>query len=224
MRYEHPRLVRIRYHLNVGCLRRPDVAPWMYIWYFRTDENVMHITSFSSGSFNELGDRFTLFYIIRIYKPKGGRPRKIKPHHQGVGVLLAFYVGSIGTKDLCTNPHTTLNRVLNDAEKAMLQALSGFGPAQIVWLTLARQTALARQTGARGLMLQFVWGFIDGKNYLLLRTATSSKRPPNAHYNGWLHGVFVMGTLSFGCDGLIVWTKHKFPGSWNDSDARRQFL
>ncbi|OWY94138.1 hypothetical protein PHMEG_00036219 [Phytophthora megakarya] len=31
MRYEHARLVRIRHHLNVACLSRPDVAPWMYI-------------------------------------------------------------------------------------------------------------------------------------------------------------------------------------------------
>ncbi|OWZ07395.1 hypothetical protein PHMEG_00020220 [Phytophthora megakarya] len=197
MRYEHARLVRIRHLLNVACLRRPDVAPWMYIWYFGTGENVMHISSLSRGSFNQLGDRLTLFYKLRIYKPAGGRPRRIQLHHQ------------VLDKRLCTKfgvPHTTLNCVVNDAEKAMHQDLSTFGPARFMWLTIAREKELAHQTGARALMFQLVWGFIDGKNYRV-------QQPPqrdlqNAHCNGWLHGVLVMRTLRFSCDGLIVWTKH----------------
>jgi hypothetical protein len=45
----------------------------------------------------------------------------------------------------------------------------------------------------------------------------------NAHYNGWLHGVFVTGTLCFSADGLIVWAKHNCPGSWNDGDTSLDF-
>ncbi|ETM43401.1 hypothetical protein L914_11110, partial [Phytophthora nicotianae] len=45
----------------------------------------------------------------------------------------------------------------------------------------------------------------------------------NAHYNGWLHQVFVTGTLCFGADGLIVWSKHNYPGSWNDGDTSLGF-
>lgn len=45
----------------------------------------------------------------------------------------------------------------------------------------------------------------------------------NAHYNGWLHAVFVTGTLCFSSDGLIVWSKHICPGSWNDLDTSLQF-
>ncbi|GMF52807.1 unnamed protein product [Phytophthora fragariaefolia] len=70
-------------------------------------------------------------------------------------------------------------------------------------------------------MLQFPWGFLDGKNYKV-------QQPPdrdiqNGHYNGWLHGAFVTGTLCFSADGLIVWAKHNCPGSWNDGDASRGF-
>jgi hypothetical protein len=45
----------------------------------------------------------------------------------------------------------------------------------------------------------------------------------NAHYNGWLHTVFVTGTLCFSADGLIVWTKHNCPGSWNAGDTSLDF-
>jgi hypothetical protein len=45
----------------------------------------------------------------------------------------------------------------------------------------------------------------------------------NAHYNGWLHAVFVTGTLCFSADGLIVWSKHNYPGSWNDADTSLDF-
>jgi hypothetical protein len=45
----------------------------------------------------------------------------------------------------------------------------------------------------------------------------------NAHYNGWLHAVYVTGTLCFSADGLIVWAKHNCPGSWNDGDTSLDF-
>lgn len=38
-------------------------------------------------------------------------------------------------------------------------------------------------------------------------------------YNGWFHSVFVTGTICFGADGYIFWTKHNCPGSWNDADT-----
>ena len=42
-------------------------------------------------------------------------------------------------------------------------------------------------------------------------------------YNGWLHSVFITGTLCFGVDGCIVWGKHNFSGSWNDGETSRDF-
>ncbi|EGZ15346.1 hypothetical protein PHYSODRAFT_286300 [Phytophthora sojae] len=42
-------------------------------------------------------------------------------------------------------------------------------------------------------------------------------------YNGWLHSVFVTGTICFAADGCIVWVKHNCPGSWNDSDTSLGF-
>ncbi|KAE9217726.1 hypothetical protein PF004_g14076 [Phytophthora fragariae] len=45
----------------------------------------------------------------------------------------------------------------------------------------------------------------------------------NAHYNGWLHNVYVTGTFCFSADGLIVWANHNCPGSWNDGDISLDF-
>jgi hypothetical protein len=42
-------------------------------------------------------------------------------------------------------------------------------------------------------------------------------------YNGWLHSVFVTGTICFAADGCIIWSKHNCPGSWNDSDTSLGF-
>ncbi|GMF27491.1 unnamed protein product [Phytophthora fragariaefolia] len=116
-------------------------------------------------------------------------------------------------------PNSTLSRVLSGAEESMKEALAGFPPARIVWPTLSRQKALARLTAARAPLLQFTWGFIDGKNY----REPSERDLQNAHYNGWLHAVYVTGTLCFSADGLIVWSKHNCPGSWNDSETSIEF-
>lgn len=45
----------------------------------------------------------------------------------------------------------------------------------------------------------------------------------DAYYNGWLHSVFVTGTIYFGADGCILWVKHNRPGSWNDADTSLEF-
>ncbi|KAJ8566614.1 hypothetical protein ON010_g6510 [Phytophthora cinnamomi] len=140
-------------------------------------------------------------------------------------------------------PPSTLTRVLNAAEDALTIALRDFAPARIVWPSLARQKALALLVASKQPMLQFTWGFLDGKNYKVLTMyltirftwsltisvfVNQVQQPPdrniqNAHYNGWLHSVFVTGTLCFSADGLIVWAKHNRPGSWNDGDTSLDF-
>jgi hypothetical protein len=104
--------------------------------------------------------------------PQGGRPRKLQNHHQVLGVLLAFYVGSMQRLSLCKEfgvPPSTLARVLNAAEEALASALQDFRPARIVWPSFQRQKALARLVARRHPLLQFTWGFLDGKN---LRVST----------------------------------------------------
>ncbi|KUF84413.1 hypothetical protein AM588_10000690 [Phytophthora nicotianae] len=70
-------------------------------------------------------------------------------------------------------------------------------------------------------LLQHTFGFIDGKNLRVQQPSNSDLQ--NAMYNGWLHTVFVTGTICFAADGCIIWAKHNCPGSWNDSDTSLGF-
>ena len=65
------------------------------------------------------------------------------------------------------------------------------------------------------------WGFIDGKNYYVQEPSNAFVQ--NCHYNGWLHTVLVTGTACFSVDGVIIWAKVNFYGSWNDGEMSRAF-
>ncbi|ETL47631.1 hypothetical protein L916_02638, partial [Phytophthora nicotianae] len=89
------------------------------------------------------------------------------------------------------------------------------------------QRALSKLVSLKQPLLTHTWGFLDGKN-CRLRTKGYVQSPfdtdlQNANYNGWLHSVFVTGTLCFADDGLNVWAKHNCPGSWNDGDTSLAF-
>lgn len=70
-------------------------------------------------------------------------------------------------------------------------------------------------------MVKGRWGFIDGKNYHVQEPGEAFLQ--NSMYNGWLHCVFVTGTTCFSVDGVIIWAKLNFFGSWNDSEISRSF-
>lgn len=65
------------------------------------------------------------------------------------------------------------------------------------------------------------WGFIDGKNYRVQEPSNSAIQ--NGMYNGWLHSVLVTGTACFSADGVIIWAKLNYFGSWNDGEMSRVF-
>ncbi|KAE9335372.1 hypothetical protein PR003_g13050 [Phytophthora rubi] len=166
-RAEWQRMVRMRHYVTLHRLKDPRDASWMDTWLRGTDENFITTTSLCRQSFCMLLQRFKAFYSLPIYRPKGGRPRRLQKHHQVLGLLLAFYVGSMQRTSLCKEfgvPPSTLARVLNAAETALSRALHDFGPARIVWPSPERQKALARLVALRHLLIQFTWGFLDGKN------------------------------------------------------------
>ncbi|KAE9071735.1 hypothetical protein PF010_g25753 [Phytophthora fragariae] len=146
-------------------------------------------------------------------------------------------------------PPSTLSRTLRRAEEALSLALTGYAPARSSWPSPSRQAELARMVNKREPLLTHTFGFIDGKNlrvrvlYMILvptafrlsqltedncDVSAQVQQPSNADlqnamYNGWLHSVFVTGTICFAADGCIIWSKHNCPGSWNDSDTSLEF-
>ncbi|KAJ8524315.1 hypothetical protein ON010_g16803 [Phytophthora cinnamomi] len=147
-------------------------------------------------------------------------PPKLRHYHQILGLVLCFYVGSMEQSSLCMMfgaPPSTISRTLRHAEKALAGALDGYAPARISWPSPSRQAELAQLVEAREPLLKHTFGFIDGKNFKVQQPSNADLQ--NAMYNGWLHTVFVTGTICFAADGCIIWCKHNCPGSWNDSDT-----
>ncbi|EGZ19047.1 hypothetical protein PHYSODRAFT_501296, partial [Phytophthora sojae] len=127
--YEHDRLVQMRHYLTVKGLLSPERSSWMKLWNEADDGNLLNVTSLTRSAFLRLLEQFTPFYNITTYSPRGGRPKKLRHHHQVLGLLMALYVGSMGQKALCIMfgvPPPTLSRTLNAAEDAMAAALTGF--------------------------------------------------------------------------------------------------
>uniref|UniRef100_H3GWB5 DDE Tnp4 domain-containing protein n=1 Tax=Phytophthora ramorum TaxID=164328 RepID=H3GWB5_PHYRM len=138
--------------------------------------------------------------------------------HFDLGLVFCFYVGSMENSTLHMLfglPPATLVRTLRKAEKA----LEGFAPARISFPSPAQQVRLEKLVEAREPLLKHIFGFIDGKHVM----QPSNPDLQNAMYNGWLHSVFVTGTICFAADGCIIWCKHNCPGSWNDSDTSLGF-
>jgi hypothetical protein len=118
-------------------------------------------------AFHQLLRRFARFYYIPRARSRG-RPPKLRYHHQVLGMLLSFYVGSMELGSLCMLfgvPPSTLSRSLRRAEDALSKTLSNYAPARISWPSPAHQVELARLVEAREPLLKHTFGFIDGKNF-----------------------------------------------------------
>ncbi|ETN16130.1 hypothetical protein PPTG_06346 [Phytophthora nicotianae INRA-310] len=118
-------------------------------------------------------------------------------------------------------PPSTLARTLKREEEALSKALINFRPTRILWPSPTRQVELAKLIQEREPLLEYTFGFTDGKNFKVQQPSNADLQ--NAMYNGWLHSVFVTGTICFAADGCIIWCKHNCPGSWNDSDTSLGF-
>jgi hypothetical protein len=99
--------------------------------------------------------------------------------------------------------------------------LNALDAAKITWPTLQEQVSWAALIQLKENIITGRWGFIDGKNYRVQEPTDTDLQ--NAMYNGWLHAVFVTGTMCFGADGCIAWGKLNFVGSWNDGETSRSF-
>ena len=214
---------RLRNYITSHCLRNVEESDWMVIYRSGTDENFMALTSLNRLSFEKLLTGFSKEYHINS-SVRGGRPSKLLKHHQVLGCILMFYCDTIGYKNLSVIfaiPPSTLSRVLNKAELALRRALREFTEAEIRWPTLEEQRDWASKVNRKNELVQGRWGFIDGKNFKVQTPSDAEKQ--NALYNGWLHCVFVTGSICFGVDGCIAWFRHNCPGSWNDGETSRKF-
>jgi hypothetical protein len=215
--------IRTRHYVTCDCLKPPSESNWNYVYEKGTDTNFVALTSLTRSAFNTLLQRFREYYYIAP-PLRVGRPNKFQHHHQALGLILVFYCDTIGIKNLCQIfgiPPATISRFLYKAEVALNCCLESEPLAAIKWPSLDEQHLWASKVEMKNELVQRKWGFIDGKNYRV-QTPTCPDTQ-NALYNGWLHSVFVTGTMCFGADGTIVWYRHNCPGSWNDGETSRRF-
>ncbi|KAG3065155.1 hypothetical protein PI124_g22303 [Phytophthora idaei] len=196
--------MRARHYLTAQCLDTPCEAAWMALYTYGHDKNFLNATSLTRAAFQQLLRRFMRFY--HIARPSSrGRPPKLRYHHQALGLILCFYVGSMKNGTLCMLfgvPPSTLSRTLRKAEEALSRSLDGYAPARIAWPSPSRQRELAEMVRSREPLLHHTFGFIDGKNLRVQQPSNADLQ--NAMYNGWLHSAFVTGTICFAADGCII--------------------
>ncbi|TYZ62841.1 hypothetical protein PybrP1_009015, partial [[Pythium] brassicae (nom. inval.)] len=199
------------------------------------------------AALNALLTRFKLFYHIPPPRPQGGRPQKLRFHHQALGLVLRYYVSGSDQSDLShvfAVPSSMLSRVLRGAEVALSQALAEYPLARISWPSPRRQVELVALVRARVPLAYHTFGFIGGyacwESECMVNEAESiaermfavqqpsCRDMQNAMYNRWLHSALVTGTICFGADDNTLWCQHNCPGSWNEADTsvgfRAKFL
>ncbi|KAE9088614.1 hypothetical protein PF010_g19317 [Phytophthora fragariae] len=159
--------MRSRHYLTAQCLDVPCDSAWMVLYRYGCDINFLNATSLTKSSFRQLLRRFASYYYIPRARSRG-RPLKLRYHHQVLGLVLCFYVGSMelsSLRMLFAVPPSTLARALRRAEEALSKTLEKYSPARISWPSPSHQVELAKLVEAREPLLKHTFGFIDGKNF-----------------------------------------------------------
>ncbi|RHY06653.1 hypothetical protein DYB36_000403 [Aphanomyces astaci] len=208
-----------RHYLTSNILVPPNASPWIVL-YGKIDRSAFITTvSLPLDAFHNLLHEFSKHFTWKARTFKSGRPPKLPHRHQALALVLHYYTAACEHKTMCEMfgvPPSTFATTLRKAEVALGLALESMDHARVHYPSKT-QMEWARQVAEREPLVHGVWGFLDGKNYRV--KSPSSADLQNAMFNGWLHSVFVTGTLLFGADGTIVWCRHNFVGSWNDGDT-----
>jgi hypothetical protein len=134
--------------------------------------------------------------------------------------VLYFYASRADDHTICqvfAIPPSTLSRYLDEGEALLAEILPGVRDAQIRWPSKELQVEFVEKLAEKEPLVLHKFGFVDGKNFRIKEPSNIEEQ--NAHYNGWLGNVYVTGTLLYGPDGCILWTRHNAPGSWNDAET-----
>lgn len=227
----HARLLKLRMYLKPrhflhasALLKCVVQAPWYVMYREGSDSDFITAISLTRDSFEYLLSNFKNHYVFNSGPSKKGRPPRVKDHHCVLSLLLHTYCSPAENKtwsEMFGIVPSTLSRTLLKAEIALLATLNTMREARVEWPSLDDQVRMALAVEAKEPIIKGRWGFIDGKNYHVQEPSNVDVQ--NGMYNGWLHCVFVTGTVCFSADGLIIWAKLNFFGSWNDSEMSREF-
>ncbi|TYZ63552.1 hypothetical protein PybrP1_003331 [[Pythium] brassicae (nom. inval.)] len=105
-------IMRSRHYLTASCLVTPSDSAWATLYERGSDLNFLNKTSLTRRGlfvrgvesrahansravlyrsvFHKLLARFAAFYPIKTWRPRGGKPPKIRLHHQVLDILLLY--------------------------------------------------------------------------------------------------------------------------------------
>ena len=189
-----------------------------------SDTSFISTYSLNRRGFDLLLPRFSRRLQVTPRAMRRGRPQLLPPDG-ALMLVLDFLCSRSRYNVLCRSygiTMATVSRCLRRGMAALLAVLRHEPLAVIAWPTFQEQRQWAAAVSAKSSTgIDGRFGFIDGKNYTVQRPTDVDLQ--NAQYNGWLHATLVTGTLCFGVDGCLIWGKHNFSGSWNDSETSRDF-
>ncbi|ETI54813.1 hypothetical protein F443_02450 [Phytophthora nicotianae P1569] len=140
--------MRSQHYLTLQYLDKPCESAWMSLYMSGYDRNFLNTTSLTRTAFSQLLVRFSRFY--RIPPPScQGRPPKLQYHHQVLGLVMSFYVGSMENSTLSLLfglPPATLARTLRSAEKALAATLQNYKRSSKFTPSRATRRSTATQT------------------------------------------------------------------------------
>ncbi|KAF0712305.1 hypothetical protein AaE_012062 [Aphanomyces astaci] len=182
-------------------------AAWYTMYESRSIPSFIATVSIPPDDFDDLLRVFSVHYTVCSGPGRRGRPPRVQQKHAVLAMLLHYYTAAVEHKtlqELFGVSPTTFSRVCD---------------AAVRWPSKALQRDWAVLTNAKEPLVEGVFAFVDGKNCRVQSPSNADLQ--NAHYNGWLHCVYVTGCLCFGVDGTLIWARHNCPGSWIDGEVSR---
>ncbi|RKO93454.1 hypothetical protein BDK51DRAFT_37286 [Blyttiomyces helicus] len=149
-----------------------------------------------------------------------GRPAKFIFKHAVLGCLFHSYCGTMENKTLCKIfgvPPSTVRHALANTEIVLQSALKVLPDAQIHWSSFEQQAPTKAVEQNAMYKSETPRGRHEVGNTLMVSLPLSLV----PLFTGWLHLVLVTGTLCFGVDGTLVWSKHNCRGLWNKGEMSR---
>jgi len=214
--------IRVRHHMTRKALLPPHLSPWRRLLHSQCDRSLITTTGFSFAAFSALLVHFEPHFesCYRLYVPLP--KRHSNPRHLNtcdvLGLALTYLNSTMRQKTLSMQfglTPSSLSRYLWSGMLALRMSLGDCEAAAVEWPTIDEMTEYSAITNLRELLVNNVFGFVDGLNLKVQEPHDSLLQ--NSHYNGWLSGTFVSMVAVFDPLGCIRWARYNCPGSWHDA-------
>ncbi|KAI9033212.1 hypothetical protein DFJ74DRAFT_162149 [Hyaloraphidium curvatum] len=174
--YRLRQTLRTRNYVMVADLEDPAHSWWPKFYRDASDSAFVSELGLNRAAFEELLVAFDGAYVVKSGDGKPGRPPKLPDKAAVLALLLCFYSSRGERKELCTKfgvPPATNSRVLDNAERALYEALEHVESAAITWPSKAQQLeSVPKATAKRRLPV----GFFAPLSSLYLRRIVSTWR------------------------------------------------